>query len=188
MAAPNLQRTLSIEQRDVFRKHDDNVFKPKPQIVETGPLDDALLKRKRQFQKKQEEQKKQKTFKSTFEHIEPADMLKNRRPGITRRGGKRKRRKTRKRRKKPKTRRRKKIRKKRKRRKTRKRKRKRRGGVAAGFLGEESCGEVKLNPMYQDCCELEKAELRGRFLAVERQRRRQQQRRARQRRGGKSSG
>jgi len=94
MAAPNLQRTPSIEQRDVFREHDDNVFKRKPPIVETGPLDDALLKRKRQFQKKRD--LTQKSFGSTFEHIEPADMLKNRRPGITRRGGKRKRRKTRK--------------------------------------------------------------------------------------------
>jgi len=113
MAAPNLQRTPSIEQRDVFREHDDNVFKPKPQIVETGPLDDALLKRKRQFQKKRDQTPK--SFKSTFEHIEPADMLSNRRPGITRRGGKRKRRKTRKRRRKPKTRRRKKDRRRRRR-------------------------------------------------------------------------
>ena len=114
MAAPNLQRTPSIEQRDVFREHDDNVFKLKPPIVETGPLDDALLKRKRQFQKRRD--LTQKSFGSTFEHIEPADMLKNRRPGITRRGGKRKRRKTRKRRRKPKTRRRKKDRRRRRRR------------------------------------------------------------------------
>ncbi len=119
-------------------------------------------------------------WQATEETYNPAELLrKTRRQN---RGGKRKRRKTRKRRRKPKTRRRKKIRKKRKRRKTRKRKRRRRGGVAAGFLGEASCGEVKLDPMYQDCCELEKAELRARFLAVE-QRRRRQQHRARQRRG-----
>jgi len=124
---------------------------------------------------------KKRHWHATKEVYDPAKLLKKSRRN-QKRGGKRKRHKTRKRRKKPKTRRRKKIRKKRKRRKTRKRKRRRRGGVAAGFLGEASCGEVKLDPMYQDCCELEKAELRARFLAVE-QRRRQQQHRARQRRG-----
>ncbi len=84
-----------------------------------------------------------------------------------RRGVKRKRRKTRKRRKKPKTRRRKKIRKKRKRRKTRKRKRRRRGGVAAGFLGEQSCGEVRQHPMFDDCCGLDKAEIEAEKAEIE---------------------
>jgi hypothetical protein len=81
-----------------------------------------------------------------FEHVNPDTLIK-RNVAKTRRGGKKKRRRTRK---------------KRKRRKTRKRKRRRRrkGGVAAGFLGEQSCGEVRTHPMFNDCCELDKADLR----------------------------
>ena len=82
---------------------------------------------------------------STKESVSPKDMMRRTRRN---RGGKR--RKTRKKRKRRKTR--KKI-KKRKRRKTRKRKR--RGGLAAGFQGEQSCGEVRQHPMFTDCCELD---------------------------------
>ena len=60
-----------------------------------------------------------------------------------------------------------KRRKKRKRRKTRKRKRRRRGGVAAGFLGEQSCGEVRQHPMFDDCCGLDKAEIEAEKAEIE---------------------
>ena len=90
---------------------------------------------------------------STKESVSPKDMMRRTRRN---RGGKR--RKTRKKRKRRKTR--KKI-KKRKRRKTRKRKR--RGGLAAGFQGEQSCGEVRQHPMFTDCCELDMVAYRRQF-------------------------
>lgn len=56
--------------------------------------------------------------------------------------------------------------KKKKRRKTRKRKK--RGGLgAAGFMGEQSCGKLKADPFFDDCCDLEKAELRVALAALE---------------------
>jgi len=92
-------------------------------------------------------------WSSTKESVSPKDMMRRTRRN---RGGKR--RKTRKKRKRRKTR--KKI-KKRKRRKTRKRKR--RGGLAAGFQGEQSCGEVRQHPMFTDCCELDMVAYRRQF-------------------------
>jgi len=77
--------------------------------------------------------------------------------------GRRVKRKTKRRRGKRKT----KRRKKRKRRKTRKRKRRRRGGVAAGFLGEESCGEVRQHQMFDDCCGHDKAEIEAEKNEIE---------------------
>ncbi len=96
MEPPRLQRTPSMEQRELFKKYDSHVFDTKPTVVETGPLDAKLLKRKRQNQKKRFSTPKK--IIVTEEHINPAEILySNRRPGITRRGGKRKRHKTRKR-------------------------------------------------------------------------------------------
>jgi hypothetical protein len=96
MAAPRLQRTPSIEQRERFVEHDDKVFKTIPVHVQTGPLDEALLKRKRQNQKRRFKQKR--TIQMTVEHPNPAEIIKAN-VAKTRRGGKRKRHKTRKRRK-----------------------------------------------------------------------------------------
>ena len=96
MEPPRLQRTPSMEQRELFKKYDSHVFDTKPKVIETGPLDAALLKRKRQNQKKRFSTPKK--IIVTEEHINPAEILySNRRPGITRRGVKNKRRKTRKR-------------------------------------------------------------------------------------------
>ena len=95
MEAPRLQRTPSMEQREIFKEYDSRVFNTKPKVIETGQLDAALLKRKRQNQKKRFSTPKK--IKVTVEHYHPAKIMGQRRPGITRRGGKRKRHKTRKR-------------------------------------------------------------------------------------------
>ena len=95
MEPPRLQRTPSMEQRELFKTYDSHVFDTKPKVIETGPLDAALLKRKRQNQKKRFSTPKK--IIVTEEHINPAEIMMMRRPGITRRGGKRKRHKTRKR-------------------------------------------------------------------------------------------
>ena len=83
-----------------------------------------------------------------------------------------------------------KLKRRRKRRRTRRRKKRRkrrtrRGGAAAGFLGEQSCGEVRTHPMFNDCCGLDKAEIEAEknaiaeilreYHAVEQDRRQQQQ-------------
>jgi len=112
MAAPRLQRTPSMEQREIFTKHDNNVFKTIPVYVSPGALDKALLKRKHQNQKRRFKPKG--IIQMTFEHSNPEEIIKAN-VAKTRKGGKRKRRKTRKRKRKPKTRRRKKHRRRRKR-------------------------------------------------------------------------
>ena len=94
MAAPRLQRTPSIEQREIFTKHDDKVFKTIPVHVSPGALDEALLKRKRQNQKRRFKPKR--IIQMTVEHPNPAKIIKDN-VAKTRRGGKRKRHKTRKR-------------------------------------------------------------------------------------------
>ena len=94
MEPPRLQRTSSMEQRADFSRHDDNVFNIKPGVIS---LDDALLKRKHKNQKKRKRFSTPKKIIVTEEHINPAEIMMMRRPGITRRGGKRKRHKTRKR-------------------------------------------------------------------------------------------
>ena len=96
MAAPRLQRTPSIEQRERFVEHDKTVFQANTAHVQTGPLDDALLKRKRQNQKRRFKPKQK--IQMTVERINPAKIIKAN-VAKTRRGGKRKRHKTRKRRK-----------------------------------------------------------------------------------------
>ena len=98
MEPPRLQRTPSMEQREIFKEYDSRVFNTKPKVIETGPLDAALLKRKRQNQKKRFSTPKK--IKVTVEHINPAEIMGQRRPGITRRGGKKKRHRTKKRRRK----------------------------------------------------------------------------------------
>ena len=94
MEPPRLQRTPSMEKRADFSRHDDNVFKIKPGVIS---LDDAILKRKHINQKKRKRFSTPKKIIVTEEHINPAEIMMMRRPGITRRGGKRKRHKTRKR-------------------------------------------------------------------------------------------
>ena len=98
MEPPRLQRTPSMEQRELFKTYDSHVFDTKPTVIETGPLDAALLKRKRQNQKKRFSTPKK--IIVTEEHINPAKIMMKRRPGITRRGGKKKRHRTKKRRRK----------------------------------------------------------------------------------------
>ena len=94
MAAPRLHLPPSIEQREIFTKHDDKVFKTIPVHVSPGALDEALLKRKRQNQKRRFKPKR--IIQMTVEHPNPAKIIKDN-VAKTRRGGKRKRHKTRKR-------------------------------------------------------------------------------------------
>ena len=73
MAAPRLQRTPSIEQRERFVEHDKTVFQANTAHVQTGPLDDALLKRKRQNQKRRFKPKQK--IQMTVERINPAKII-----------------------------------------------------------------------------------------------------------------
>ena len=92
MEPPRLQRIIYGTGKYWY---DSRVFNTKPKVIETGPLDATLLKRKRQNQKKDSLPLK---IKVTVEHINPAKIM-GERPGITRRGGK-KRHRTKKRRRK----------------------------------------------------------------------------------------
>ena len=142
---PTVKRK-SLALRNAMKAHDSKVFSlpsstqatTVPMLLRQNTLEEAMVTPL---------PSPPKLIKVRFEHVKPKTLIK-RNVGKTRWGGKNKRRKTRKKR-------RKKTRKKRKRRKTRKRKRRRRGGVSAGFLGEESCVEIREHPMFKDCCGLD---------------------------------